>query len=159
MMGLLDSIFVKLFTKEMDELISANGEVRIRFPKKFRVKINKEVTQVFDPKDKHFLLQFSIMNAPPGQHFDADEELVLALAENPNAELQSTGRYNCVCSATSEKNRPEITYVWRIGHREKRILATLLISGLKERDQIDKRIYLAAEFLQGIQINPPGAFA
>lgn len=150
-MKFIDSISIKLFTKEQTE-IEFTGGVIIKFPEKFRVKQNNGVAQIFDPKDKHFLLQFSVMTDQLNREFNIEDELIVIKKDNPNAEIQFTGKYKCICSATKNEDSKEIIYKWIIGYKTKLILVTLLIFNLKERDEIDKRIFLASEFLKGIEI-------
>lgn len=151
-MGFLDSLLIKLFTKELTEIESKNGDVLIKFPGKYKVKKGKEIVQIFDPKDEHFLLQFSVLNDKTDNEFDIESEYLNEKKINPNAEIQSTGKYDCICSATRTEDNKEIIYNWKIGHLKKRILATLLINDLNDRKEIDKRVYLAGEFLKGIEI-------
>ena len=92
------------------------------------------------------------MNDEKGNEFDVNLELNNELKNNPNAEIQSTGKYDCVCSATKTKDMREIIYSWKIGYSTKRILATLLLSGLNNRTDINKRICLAEKFFNGIEI-------
>lgn len=154
MINFLDLIKIKLQTKKMSRLESFSGEVIFEFPKKYRVRNEEETLQVFDLKDMHFLMNFSIYNTKTYWEDDFEKDFQDIKNENPNAEIQSTGKYDCICSASRTEKGNEIYYAWEIGYKTKRILATLIIFDLFDREEIDKRIFLAGDILAGITIFP-----
>ena len=60
MRNFLSLLKFKLQTKRVLYLESSTREVVFEFPKKYRVRYDEDVFQVFDLKDEHFLLNFSI---------------------------------------------------------------------------------------------------
>jgi len=152
-MGLIDSIFIKLFTKEVDELELNKGEVSIKFPKKFRVFKKSGITHIFDPKDIHFLLQLSLHHIKPATHFKVNAELEIEQKINKNAEIQSIGKFKTIHSSFKDSDTNELIYQWKIGHLGKRVLVLLVIKELEDRIEIDKRVQLTNTFLSRLKIN------
>ncbi len=129
-MNFLNTILIKYFTKELTEIASKNKEVLIQFPGKYSVRRGKKLIQIFNPRDKHFLLQFSIMNNRNGDIFNINSGLEMEKKKNPNAEIRSIGKYDCIYSKTRTKDNAELIYSWIIGHSTKLIISTLLIGNL-----------------------------
>jgi hypothetical protein len=82
-----------------------------------------------------------------------EAELRIERNTNKNAEIQIIGKFECIYSSFKDLNTNELLHQWKIGHLNKRILVLLVIKGLEDSSEIDKRIELAKKFLSALKIN------
>jgi hypothetical protein len=154
-MRIFDKIYIKLFTKSGDRIVSKDGHFEFKVPTGFHYKCSKGLYQIFNPIEKDFLFQWQgyVLTEEKKNEFNAELELKNEKIKNPSAVIQTTGNYDCICSATVTEDNSEIVYTWKIGERNKRILVTLLLDGLQPRDKIDEKIHFAGRLMKDLKIN------
>ncbi|MBL4755188.1 MAG: hypothetical protein JKY52_16535 [Flavobacteriales bacterium] len=153
-MNFFEKTYINLYAKSSDSIVSKDGHFEFRMPTGFRSRHSEGMYQIFKPNDKGFLFQWQGFVLPDEMQnqFDIDLELKNELNENPNAEIQTTGNYDCVCSATVTEDKKEIVYTWKIGEKNKRILVTLFLDGQQPQEVIDDQIYLVGQFMKELKI-------
>lgn len=152
-MTMFNKIYLALFTKSTEKIVSKTGYFAIQVPNGFRYKSSSSLYQIFNPLDSSFLFQISdhALTDVEQNYFNSERELTNTLREYRNAAIQSIGKYNCVCFATVTPDQSLRTYVWKIGERNKRILVTLLLKNI-DKDEVENKVLIAKDLLSGLTI-------
>lgn len=153
-MKFLDKIYLTLFTKSAEKIISAGGHFEFNVPLGFRFKKAGKMYQILDPNDKTFLFQWSghVLKNSPENQFDIDLERTNAQTKNPSATIQKIGSYNYVCSVTLTKDDRDILHTYITGDKNKRLFVTLLIEGHQKREIIDQKSELGRQLIERLKI-------
>lgn len=154
-MNLFDWVFIKLFTKAPQKLLSDNGVFEFDVPIGFRYRCAMEFFQLLKPDSKGFLFQWSTHVLPVSEEneFNADKELDTEREHIPSCVIRTIGNYDCICSATISEDKREIIYTWKFGENNKRVLVTLLLDGTQQREQINDWIAQAESLIPRFKIH------
>ena len=108
-MNLIEKIYFRLFTKSSEIIITKDGNFEFKLPKGYRYTNTKGLYQIINPSNKSYLLQWQGLILNDDDIFNSSKELEFIHTTNPNALLQNTGNYDCICAATIYEDKNQIS--------------------------------------------------